>query len=84
LLWAVSFHVLFFFSWPNYDVFPYITYKTKDSTKTMEIVSVKALSTLFWWILYKCWRYMIWVKNRQHPLWWTFGPSFVMVSSGTF
>jgi hypothetical protein len=48
LLWAMSFHVLFFFSWPNYDVFPYITYKTKDSTKTMEIVSIKALSTLFW------------------------------------
>jgi hypothetical protein len=28
----------------------------------------------FWWILYKCWRYKIWVKNRQHtlslePLW---------------
>jgi hypothetical protein len=36
------------FSWPNYDVISYITCKTRNFTKTMKIVSVKVLSTLFW------------------------------------
>jgi len=41
---VLSFHVLFLFSWPICSMFPYITYKTRYSTKTMEFVSLKALS----------------------------------------